>query len=135
MPSYASGFSGTARQNGGWGHGVTAATVGSVKFINPSAFTVPTTYQIGNIARSGADNLFGPGVSTLNLSVRRTFKLWREGSQFVLQADVFNVDNNVLFGGIGTTLPSTNAASSSFGTVSSQANSSRDFQFAGRFNF
>jgi hypothetical protein len=134
MPSYSPGFAGTARQNGGWGHHVTAANANTIAFINPAAFTVPSTYQIGNIARVGADNLFSPGLYNISSSFRRTFPLWRE-YQFVFQADVFNLFNTVQFGGIGTTLPSVNAASSSFGTVSSQANSSRDWQFAGRFNF
>ena len=61
----------TARQNGGWGHHLTAANASAIAFINPAAFTVPSTYQIGNIARVGADNLFSPGVSNINGSFRK----------------------------------------------------------------
>jgi hypothetical protein len=113
---------------------VTAAA-SAIKFINPTAFTVPSaTYQIGNIGRVGANNLFCPGTYNINSSFRGTFPIWRE-AKFVFAADVYNRFNTVRFGGIGTAVLSVNAASSSFGTVSTKANTSRDWQFSGRIMF
>jgi hypothetical protein len=65
-----------------------------------------------------------------DISLRRTFGLGFEGVHMTLQGDLYNVTNHTEFGGIGTTF-----GSSSFGTVSSQANSSRDAQLMARFEF
>ena len=47
------------------------------------------------------------------------------------QADGLNVTNHVQFGGLGTSL----ASSQSFGTISGQNNGSRDLQLAAKINF
>jgi hypothetical protein len=143
MPDLNPAFMKTSvRQNGSWGHGITAATLGAAPtsggtsyiqgYINTSTLGVdangatcgtnssspfcnPGQFKLGDAPRTGDFGLRAPGVYNLNMSVRRQ-----------------NVTNKVTFGGIGT-----NVDSSSFGTVSSATSNtgSRDFQFSGRLNF
>lgn len=129
FPNYAPGFTGPVRINGGWGHNVTPANAGSVQFINPNAFSTPTAAQIGDVSRTAPYNLFGPGGYDIDAGIRRTFPITRR-TNFVFSAEAFNVTNTVTFGS-----PNTNVSSSNFGTISSQSNSSRDWQFSGKVNF
>ena len=64
------------------------------------------------------------GVNNLDFSVFKDFRL---GERFKLQfhAESFNLFNRVQFG-----VPNQSLSSSAFGTVSSQANSPRELQFA-----
>ena len=48
----------------------------------------------------------------------------------MLEADLYNVTNHTQFGGIGTVF-----GSATFGTVSTQANTSRDAQLTARIEF
>lgn len=145
MPSYTPGYNRSPRINGGWGKGINPISAGTTSFIDASAFTIPNaTYQVGNIARSGAYNLFGPGGFNLDNSLRRTFKI-TERTNFVFEADAFNVTNAVHWRVGSTTVDHATAVSgqngvgtndkSSFGTISGQSNSPRDWQFSGRINF
>lgn len=132
MPNYNTGFSGPVRINGGWGHGVNHANAGSIHFVDPNAFSVPnstTSYQVGDAARTAPYHLFGPGGYDVDAGLSRTFPI-THGTSFVFKAEAFNVTNTVVFSGINTTVGSSN-----FGTVSSQSNTSRDWQFSGRVNF
>jgi len=153
MPAYNPAFTGPARQNGGWGHGATRTTLGTIQYVNPAAFLVTGTggasggssgvsgnqYVIGDVARNGAYGLRGPGNYDIDATVRRTFNIWpNERVKFVLEASAFNALNHVWFGTTSTNASGTIAqsvGSSSFGTVSGQANNPRQFQFAGHFNF
>lgn len=128
MPNLNSSFSGSARINGSWGHGVRSGNV-KIPFVNASAFTIPAAYTIGNAPRTAAYNLFGPSYTDLDLSLRRSIHLVRSTS-LLIQGDVFNTFNNVEFGGIGTTVGDSN-----FGEVSKQVNASRDIQLAARLQF
>jgi hypothetical protein len=67
----------------------------------------------------------------LAVSVRRAFDIW-ERLKFTFEASAYNLDGHVDFGG-----PSTNwsQTSTTFGVVSGQANSPRDIQLSGRFDF
>jgi hypothetical protein len=153
MPAYNPSYTGKVRQNGGWGHGATRTSLATTQYIDPKAFLITGTggtsggtsgvsgnqYVIGDVARDGAYGLRGPGNYDIDATVRRTFDIWpKEHLRLVFEASAFNVVNHVWF---GTT--STNAAgsitqsvgSSSFGTVSGQANNPRQFQFAGHINF
>jgi hypothetical protein len=129
MPDYNPAFSGSAQQNGKWGEGITAATMGSVPYIKKSAFQDVVGYKLGDLARTGPYGLTSPSSYNIDASVRRSFPLYKETS-FTFQADVFNLLNNTIFGGINQNMDST-----SFGTVSQQINSSRDWQFGGRITF
>jgi len=128
-PTLNSSFTGPARINGSWGAGVTSTNV-TKPFIDKTAFIQTSSYVFGNAPRTAPYNLYGPGNYEWDISLRRTFGLGFEGVHMTLQGDLYNVTNHTEFGGIGTTF-----GSSSFGTVSSQANSSRDAQLMARFEF
>lgn len=144
MPSYASGFTGSARQNGGWGHGATRDTLASIQYVNPNAFEVTPDYEIGNLARSAPYGLRGPGNYDIDGSLRRSFSIMPDNrAQLVLEADVFNAVNHVWFGttssnasgSIGESFGSSPAASTSLGVVNGQANQPRQWQFEAHINF
>ncbi|HEY5331198.1 MAG TPA: hypothetical protein VIJ79_15055 [Acidobacteriaceae bacterium] len=135
MPSYNPAFTGSsAKLNGDWGHGGTAQSLKTTSFINSAAFMhAPTTAAaplFGNLARTAPYNLYGPGNYNLDISLRRTFQLGIENAHLMLQADLYNVTNHTQFGGITTTFGST-----TFGTVSSQVNNSRDAQLTAKIEF
>jgi Carboxypeptidase regulatory-like domain len=154
MPTYAQGFTGTARQNGGWGHGATRATLSSTQYINPAAFTATSAIAntsctasgtacngmlLGNLARTAPYGLRGPGNNNIDASLRRTFNLWKnENVKFIFEASVFNAVNHVWFGSAASTADGsigTTTESSSLGVVAGQANNPRQWQFAGHINF
>ena len=163
MPDLNPNFHGqTVRQNGSWGHGITAATLGvapskgGIAYANgyignanqgdgadASGNAVPCAngvtpfcnsgeFMFGDAPRTADFGLRNPGVYNLNMSVRRTFNLSPERFKFVFAADCQNVTNKVTFGGIGASVDS-----ASFGTVSTATSNtgSRDFQFSGRLTF
>lgn len=145
MPSYNTAYKGNPRIHGKWGKGITTATAGTTPYIDASAFTVVnTTYQLGNIPRTGAYNLFGPSAFNIDSSLRRTFKV-TERVNFIFDAEVFNLTNTPEFKisslsvKAGAAVPGQNSigtnSGSSFATLGSQANSPRDWQFAGRITF
>ncbi|MGA8939129.1 MAG: hypothetical protein WB439_08190, partial [Acidobacteriaceae bacterium] len=139
MPEYAPGFTGSARQNGKWGQGATAATLSKIQYINPAAFAEDSGDTLGNTARTAPDGLTGPGNYNLDASVRRSFSLWRDGRvKFVFDASAFNTFNHVWFGSASSTADgkiAVSVGSSSLGTVSGQANNPRQFQLSGHINF
>jgi len=58
--------------------------------------------------------------------------------KFVLEANVFNLENHVWFGSTSTNASGSinqTVGNGAFGTVSGQANNPRQFQFAGHLNF
>ena len=134
LPSLAPGFTGSAMPNGNWGHGGNTTTLATKQFINPDAFiTTPSTVAnpvFSNSPRTAPYNLYGPGNYNVDISLRRTFGLGFEGAHMMLEADLYNVTNHTQFGGIGT-----KTGSSTFGTVSTQANTSRDAQLTARIEF
>lgn len=135
MPNYAAGVSPTAMAKiHDWGHGVTAATASSTSFINSGLFAhAPTTAAaplFGNLPRTAPFGLYGPGNYDVDLSVRRTFGLGFEGVNLLLEGDLYNLTNHTQFGGIGTAFGST-----TFGQVSTQANTSRDAQLTAKIEF
>lgn len=146
FPIYTPNFTGSARQNGGWGHGATAATLGQIQYVNPDAFETTTQlsnqYVIGNIARSAPDGLFAPGHDNWEGGLRRTFNLMpSERVKLVFEANVFNATNNVLFGSTSSNYTSkigqqvNSSGSKSLGVVTGQANQPRQWQFEGHITF
>ncbi|MGA3049809.1 MAG: TonB-dependent receptor [Terracidiphilus sp.] len=153
MPALTPGFTGSARQNGGWGQGATRLNLSSLQYINPAAFTASGTstsgtagtltnpYVIGNAARTAPYGLRGPGNDNLDTSVRRTFDLWnKENVKFVFEASAFNTGNHVWFGststnGAGGAIGQSLGGSGTFGAVTGQANNPRQYQFAGHITF
>lgn len=144
MPSYAPGFTGSARQNGGWGHGATRDTLAKIQYVNPNAFEATPNYEIGNLARTGAYGLRGPSNYDIDGDLRRSFNLTRSDRvKLVFEADVFNAVNHVWFGttssnatgSIGQSFSSSAAKSTSLGVVAGQANLPRQWQFEGHITF
>lgn len=160
MPSANPQFTGTLMPNGKWGKGATAATLGSIQYINPNAFiqttlsaTIPGTtsnafasqnggYLIGNLRRTAPYGLRAPANYDIDGTLKRTFDIWKDGRvKFVFEGSVFNAVNHVWFGSPGTDDNASGGTiteavgSSSFGTVTKQANNPRQWQFAGHFNF
>jgi hypothetical protein len=155
MPDLNPAFTGSPRINGGWGNGVTAATLGSRSYIGgyvsnavagdgPNAspctssggpFCNSNDLMIGDAPRIAPFGLRGQGNYRLNLAIRRDFGL-TERFHFIFGVDCANVTNHVTFGNnaqnnqIGT-----NVNSASFGTLSFASSDSRAFQFSGRVEF
>ncbi len=144
-PSYAPGYSGSPRINGGFSTPKTQAQVAATVFLDKNAFASNPTvtggasilgvpgnngYNFGNVPREAPYGLYNVGTYELDGGIKRTFPIYRE-LHFSLQGDVFNIPNHVQFGGLGTSLSSPSA----FGIFTKQNNSSRNWQLAGKFNF
>ncbi len=123
-------FNGTLRANVVPGVDMTLAPVNPLAdpWFNKAAFTVPATYQLGNAARSYND-LRAPNMYNENLGLVRRIKAG-EKVTLMLRGEFTNVLNRVVFGP-----PSGNASSTSFGRVSSQANTPRQGQVSFRADF
>jgi hypothetical protein len=143
--SYGTGPNGTTACNLGIGSGCTA-----IRYIDPSKFQAPQNisalaatpqYLIGNTPRTQALNLRNPGTQNLDMSLHRTFALPKEFGTFMLEVDCLNVWNKVTFSAPGAAWNATLAGGNvtgytgNFGQITGIANSPRDFQFAGHFNF
>ncbi|MDR3412392.1 MAG: TonB-dependent receptor [Formivibrio sp.] len=151
MPSYNRSFSGDLMPNGKWGKNATYKSLATTPYINPGAFLTTTAtnfpnqnggYLIGDSSRTAPYGLFGPSNYNIDGSVRRTFSLWKDGRvRFVFETSVFNAVNHVWFGSTstansaGATTIVETVGASNFGTITKQANSPRQFQFAGHINF
>ncbi len=155
MPDANPNFSGSVRQNGGWGKGVTAATLGTVSYLTGA---IPSTassigtgggpctsttgpycnsgnYMIGDLGRIAPYGLRGPGINRLTASLRRTFD-FTERAKFIFGVDCQNVTNTVTFGeNASNNQIGVNVDSSTLGTVNFATADARAFQFSGRFQF
>lgn len=139
-PNLNPGYSGSARINGGWGHGVLGKST-AVNFIDPAAFSTPYNETFGNAPRTAPFNLRGPSMWDMDMSLKREVPLH---DQVKLQLDVsaYNVTNSVIFAIGNTTVQATtagqpvlNTSSTALGQVTGQANMPRDIQLAARINF
>jgi hypothetical protein len=157
MPSIVPGKA--SRINGSYGKSsgyTTAATYTQQQYINPSAFTValtttanavgttvstssqqytnvgagPALYVPGNAARVAALNLWGPSLFNLDLGLKRTFPIYRE-AKLQLEVDGLNALNHVVFSAPNAVVN----GGSSFGELSSVANTARDFQLSARIQW
>jgi hypothetical protein len=136
-PTVAAGFTGPGRINGKWGQGATATS--SPSYLNANAFvpvatlteaSSPYAYTFGDAARTAPFGMYGPGNYDIDISLRRTFNMLTERFHLTLEGDLYNLTNHTQFTVGGTAFGSAN-----FGTVSGQANSSRDAQLSLRFEF
>ncbi|HEV2576976.1 MAG TPA: carboxypeptidase regulatory-like domain-containing protein [Acidobacteriaceae bacterium] len=143
MPDLNPSFSGSARQNGGYGdgpNGRTAANLAKVVYINPTAFKTPTNINqtagvtllnlIGNAPRTGALDLRNPIQWNMDANLRRSIPLVRERLALVIEVDSFNVFNHTLFSN-----PNAVFNSATFGQISSASNKPRSFELAGHITF
>jgi hypothetical protein len=156
-PTLNPNFTGPARQNGKWGHGVTLANYSQVSFIAPSVgstTTAPTgpfiapvppsgqtallntptvpAYTFGNAPRTAPYNLYGPGNYQLDLALVRSFPLHiTESSKLNFRAEWYNVTNHTLFA-----VASTVVGNASFGQVTNSSTATRKAaQFSARISF
>jgi hypothetical protein len=112
--------------------GVSPFTSGSLEqrlgsYINPAAFSTASQFTFGNLGRT--IDMRGPGQVNFDMSLFKNFVIKeRIKSQFRLEA--LNAMNTPLFYG-----PNVSFGSSAFGTITSQANFSRQLQMALRFSF
>ena len=125
-------FSGSARQNGKWGDGATAANYNTIQYINPSAFKVASDYTFGNAPRTAADNLYGPNNYQLDLAAVRSFPLhFTESTRLDFRAEWYNVTNHTQFA-----VASSAVGNSTFGTVTQSGTLNRKAaQFSARISF
>jgi hypothetical protein len=125
------------------GRGATLAN-GNVSFIRATVCTTESTpgcnfyaqpTGFGNLPRNA---LTGPGFSDADVSLEKTTKI-TETTALVLRVDAFDLLNHVNFA--NPTLSATGLATSTFGQISAtrtavgDAGSSRQLQFAARFQF
>ena len=128
-PNLNPAFGGPVRINGKWGRGSTAAQLSTVPFIASAGFSTPAAYIYGNSPRTAPYGLLGPGGYNINTSLRRYFGLV-ENVKLMMEIDAFNLTNRTNFSNPSVTLGST-----SFGTITSASNSSRDLQLVARIQF
>lgn len=147
-------FTGSVRQNGKWGHGVSSASglpnsYNAVSFIVPSTgttvataagpFMAPVTgilssyaYQFSDAPRTAPYNLYGPGNYQLDLALVRSFPLrFMESAKLDFRAEMYNVTNHTFFA-----VASTAVGNASFGQVTSNSLATRKAaQFSARIEF
>jgi hypothetical protein len=131
LPTYNPAYShdGTARVNGKWGEGSTALK--PLSYIDSSAFIQTPAYVFGNVSRTAAYDLYGPGNYQLDLSLIRSFPLHFENAHLDFRADMTNVTNHTFFSVAGTTFGNSN-----FGTVTTSPNyNRRAAQLSARLSF
>jgi hypothetical protein len=91
------------------------------KYLNPAVFPVQPVGILGNAPRKNSTVRVFPNKNE-NVSLAKTFSV-TERFRVDFRAEAFNVFNRVVFGG-----PQTSLNSSTFGVISSQANSPRQMQ-------
>ena len=92
------------------------------QFFNTAAFSQPAPFTFGTCSAYLA-GVHGPRVSSTDLSLFKDF-FPHEHVRVQFRAEFFNAFNHVIFSN-----PNTSVTSTSFGTISSQANSPRQVQF------
>jgi outer membrane receptor protein involved in Fe transport len=96
------------------------------QWLNTAAFAAPAPFTFGNFPRNG---LRSDWYKDFDLSIFREFPI-SEDKRFEFRADFFNAFNNVVWG-----TPNTTYNTTTFGEVTSTANTPRQIQFALKFYF
>jgi hypothetical protein len=111
--------------------GVSLAPTAPGQFFNSLAFAAPSPISPGT---SGVGTFTGPYVFVTDVSLRKYFKLPREGMNVMFQSDFFNVFNraNYSLGNLGNA--TLTVGSSNFGGFGSASNP-RNVQFGLKFSF
>jgi len=99
------------------------------QFLDTSAFAQPAPFTFGNTSRTLPD-VRGPGLSNLDLSLFKNFKLFENGAFIQFRAEAFNLTNTPRFG-----MPNTTFGVAAFGVIAGQANDPRQIQFGLRLQF
>jgi hypothetical protein len=103
----------------------TVCTRGNLCWFDSSQYVLAAPTSAGT-APTG--NIIGPGYYAWDMSLRKAFKLPREGTNLTFQADAFNVFNHLNWQNPGTTI------GGSLGLLGS-SNPPRQLQFGARFAF
>jgi hypothetical protein len=152
FPSYNPNFTGGIRKNGRYGHGYLAnmTTATAPRYINSDGFAAPSGYHLGNTARSAPYGLRSDHITNLSMGILRTFDISKQRNvKFTFRAEVFNLTNHTEWSvnstypcsgngtdyGVGGGTCTVEGSSYSFGQVSSQSNTPRDWQFSGKLFF
>ena len=98
------------------------------RYFDTSAFAANEPFTFGNAPRI-MPNLAGPGIANFDISLFKNVKI-NEKVSLQIRVESFNLFNRVQFGN-----PDTNFNSISFGRISSQANSPREFQLGLRLTY
>ena len=101
----------------------------TVSYINPAAFTRPVPFTFGNSPKE-IPWLRTPTLLEEDVTLSKDFPLFREGQKLSFSASAFNIGNRVQFGGLNTNVDQTG-----FGSLTSQANRSREIQLNLRLVF
>jgi hypothetical protein len=104
----------------------TACAGGLLCAFDTSQFVKASTNSAGT-APTG--NILGPGYYAWDMSLRKSFRLPREGTNLTLQADAFNVFNSLNWQN-----PGTSVTGAGFGLLAN-TNPPRQLQFGARFGF
>ena len=112
------------------------------QYTNPSApgyvnCSVPSCMVSPNFGNTRRNEFRGPGVTNVNASVTREFKVWRE-SAFQVRVEAFNLLNHAEL--VSNPNVTVTPAGGTFGYITSfalgnNASPTRTIQFSGRFNF
>jgi hypothetical protein len=113
------------------GQSITVPNPSAAQWFNPAAFANPSPTNPGT---SGVGSVIGPDFFVTDISLRKNFKLPREGMNLIFQGDFFNVFNraNFVLGGLGNA--TLTVGSANFGAVGAAVNP-RNIQFGMKFNF
>ena len=129
--SYASGGGGFAWYPNVIGN-PNLANRGVKQWFNEAAFAVPTSGTFGNERRN---QLTGPGLSTVNLSLGKTFAIW-EQVRLQIRADADNLFNHPSFALPNNNLSLTGSAiSTGTSNISSTSVPMRNMQLSARITF
>jgi hypothetical protein len=106
---------------------------GIQQWFNEAAFAVPANGTFGNERRN---QLYGPGLNTVNLSLGKTFNIW-EQVHLQIRADANNAFNHASFGlpNGSLSLLSSGAISTGTSTITSTTVPGRTMQLTGRLTF
>ena len=97
------------------------------QWFNTAAFAAPAQYTLGTLGRN---SMRQEASKQFDTSLFRTFP-FHEKDSLMLRLDAFNVLNHPIWGAPGSTVNNT----STFGKVTSQANSPRQLQLSAKINF
>jgi hypothetical protein len=106
----------------------TEAAITGAPYLNSDCFADPGDNIAGNAHRF-FDNLRGPGIRNLDLSLSKEFNI-HEDMKLQIRAEMFNATNTPRFA-----FPVTGWGSESFGNVNSTTGNYRKMQFGARFQF
>ncbi len=97
-------------------------------YFNTAAFAQPADFTYGNTSPL-IGTVRSPGMNNINGTLSKVFQI-TERYRFDFRASMFNIPNHPVFSGPNTTFGNAN-----FGTIASQANLSRQWEFTGKFFF